>query len=345
MKLKTFALILSIVGPYAPIVFAKPTTTSISTTEASKPEEEASQRFQKGVKLFRERSFDAAFAEFMRAYEYSPDYRVLYNLAQVQAERGDYVSAVEYFRRYIKDGANLIDSARAADVRAEIAQLEGRIAKLKIVVTVDGAEVVVDGESYGTLPKEEIFVNSGIRRLIVRKSGFKPVEQRITLAGGEEKLVKIELVPENPEEQQVKASKTVDAGLAPIPPGANGGANTGFWLALVATGVAASGTITFALMTRSDKDEFESELNRFPGSISRIDEARNQWKRDALITDICAAGTLVGLGATIYFAVSGKNDSPKETLNAPHKVAKTRGFYASPTMGRDEFGMRIYGQF
>jgi hypothetical protein len=345
MKRKTFALILSIVGTYAPMALAKPTAATVSTTEVSKLEEEASQRFQKGVKLFRERSFDAALAEFLRAYELLPDYRVLYNLAQVQAERGDYVAAVEYFRRYLKDGANVIDAARASDVRAEIAQFEGRIARLKIVVSIDGAEVIVDGESYGTLPKEEIPVNSGVRRLTIRKSGFVPVEQRITLTGGEEKLVKIDLVPENPGKNEDKATKPIDARQASIAPSDKGGANTGFWISLVATGVAAGGTLTFALMTRSDKNDFESELNRFPGSLSRIDEARTQWKRDALITDICAAGTLVGLGATIYFAVSGTNDSPKETLNTSQKTANNRGLFATPTMGRDVIGMQVNGQF
>jgi tetratricopeptide (TPR) repeat protein len=48
---------------------------------------EARMRFTRGVKLYHEGSYDAALAEFTKAYRLAPNYRVLYNLAQVQAER------------------------------------------------------------------------------------------------------------------------------------------------------------------------------------------------------------------------------------------------------------------
>ena len=44
-------------------------------------------------------------AEFMRAYELLPNYRVLYNIGQVQLERHDYVAALHAFDDYLEQGA------------------------------------------------------------------------------------------------------------------------------------------------------------------------------------------------------------------------------------------------
>ena len=38
---------------------------------------EAGARFDRGVQLYRERSFEAALAEFLRAYEVAPNFAVL----------------------------------------------------------------------------------------------------------------------------------------------------------------------------------------------------------------------------------------------------------------------------
>src|ERR1043166_1717810 len=51
----------------------------------------ARQQFAHGVELYRAGAYDAALAAFTRAYELAPTYRILYNLAQVQAQRQDYV--------------------------------------------------------------------------------------------------------------------------------------------------------------------------------------------------------------------------------------------------------------
>jgi Tfp pilus assembly protein PilF len=45
--------------------------------------EAAKQHFNRGVASYRDGDFDAALAEFEKAYETRPDYRVLYNLGQV----------------------------------------------------------------------------------------------------------------------------------------------------------------------------------------------------------------------------------------------------------------------
>ena len=45
--------------------------------------------FMRGVELYRAGAYDASLAAFTRAYERAPSYRLIYNLAQVKAQRQD----------------------------------------------------------------------------------------------------------------------------------------------------------------------------------------------------------------------------------------------------------------
>lgn len=347
MNRKTFAVALAVFGTCVHPLFAKPGATATPTVDAPRPEDEASQRFQKGVRLFRERSFDAALAEFTRAYEIAPDYRVLYNLAQVQAERGDYVAAVTYFHKYLKEGAGAIDAARGADVRAEIVQLEGRIARVTLTTNVPGAEVIIDGESAGELTATAVSVNSGIRRVSLRKPGYKTEEQKVTLTGGEERELRFELLPESsttrpsevPGSPRKSESKPEQAQASrPDRP-----ANTGFWVSLVVTGLATGGAVTFGVLTHSAKQDFESELDRFPGDASRIDDARSRLKTDALLTDGFAALAALGLGSTIYFAVTG-SPTP-ETTGTIQKPLRSSNLRPSLDVGQGRASIALSAQF
>ena len=72
-------LIMSSLLLAGPSVHAQPKTTASETEPALG---EARERFQRGVDLYKEGSFDAALAEFNKAYELAPNFRVLYNMAQ-----------------------------------------------------------------------------------------------------------------------------------------------------------------------------------------------------------------------------------------------------------------------
>ncbi|MET0596064.1 MAG: hypothetical protein ABW133_25410, partial [Polyangiaceae bacterium] len=80
--------------------FAAPDTPPADKTAV----DEARQRFQKGVQLFHEWSFEAALAEFRKAYQLAPSYRLLYNIAQVHYELHNYVDALKAFRQYLNEG-------------------------------------------------------------------------------------------------------------------------------------------------------------------------------------------------------------------------------------------------
>jgi hypothetical protein len=315
MKSSILTLVMVGIVTAAPHSVAQPATES---SAARSSDGEAARRFQRGVSLYREGSFDAALAEFSRAYEIKPDYRVLYNIAEVQSELGDYVAAVASFRKYLREGASGVPKQRRSEVEDEIDRLNGRVAKLEIEGNVDDAELLVDGKTVGKLPLEKIAVNAGVRHIVVKKTGFRTTEKELTLTGGETSKLQLSLEPEiapaatpAPSRQQAASEAPMKVESHEMPPPSR--PNPGLWISLIATGVAAGATVTAGLITKSAKDDYNDKLQRFPGSVSDINDARDATKRDALITDICGAVTIVGIGATIYFAVTGGKRRPVES--------------------------------
>lgn len=282
------------------------------------PTEQASQRFQRGVNLYRERSFEAALAEFNRAYELAPNFRVLFNIGQVHVERGNFVAGIKAFRQYLNDGGTAIDSARVTEVQTEISRLEGRIANISVTSNVAGAELLVDGEPVGKLPQAHVPVNAGLRRISLRKDGYEADDVRVMLATGEEKAFEIKLQKRSSSSATTAAmgansSSMTGQSQSADAPKESGGLGAGFWVSLTATVIAGGATTAFGILTHNASNDYDAALNHYPGSQSRIDDARRGLKRNALLTDVCGAVTFVGFASTLYFALTSGADKPKES--------------------------------
>jgi hypothetical protein len=266
--------------------------------------EEARARFQKGVQLYREGSFEGALAEFRRAYQLAPSYRILYNVGQVQFELHDYVEAQKALRQYLLEGANEIPADRRAQVEADIQKLEGRVAYLDISTNVEGAQVTIDDVPVGTSPlRSAVLVNAGPRRVAVSKPGHGATARNLTVAGGDRVKVALDMA-EAPASRP--PTDTVPIKRPPARSDAVPSPNrTAVWIGVVATGAFAVGTGACALLARDAKNEFDLELGRYPTTRERIDDARTRLRLYAGITDGLGAATIVSGGVTLLLALSG----------------------------------------
>ncbi|HMA92976.1 MAG TPA: PEGA domain-containing protein [Polyangiaceae bacterium] len=314
------ALIIEVTAPIAnaaaPAKLSAVSRRSDAAESPSAQAEQASQRFQRGVSLYRERSFDAALAEFNRAYELAPNYRVLFNIGQVHVERGDFVAGIKAFRQYLNEGGTAIEPARVTEVQTEITRLEGRLATITVTSNVAGAELFVDGEFVGSLPRAHVPVNAGMRRISLRKEGYEADEMRVMLATGEEKVLDIKLQNRTSQEAAGLRANSLSTGphhQATAVHKASGGLGAGFWVSLSATMIAGGATATFGLLTSKADSDYDAALNHYPGSQSLIDDARRDVKRNALLTDVCGAATLVGVASTLFFAISSSPEKPKQS--------------------------------
>jgi hypothetical protein len=303
--------------------FAKPKNGSV---------EEARDRFQKGVQLFREGSYDAALAEFRKAYEIAPSYRLLYNIAQVQYERHDYVESIRAFRQYLEEGGDEVPSDRRTQVQSEIERLEGLVARLEVTTNVDGAEIKIDDLPVGTSPlRDPVLVNSGQRRVSASKPGYATVTRNLTVAGGDRTEIGLELTETGgdagtvPPSYQGSGGQRSNAVQQPPP------ARTAMWIGVAATSVFAVSSGVFTFLAMNAKEKFDAELDR-PTNKEKLDDSRDKMVMYAAVTDGLLIATAVAGGVTLYFALS--DDTPSKPESGTRRVPKLA---VAPALGGVSF--------
>jgi hypothetical protein len=298
--------------------------------------DEARERFGRGVQLFHEGSLEAALAEFQKAHQLAPNYRLHYNIAQVQYELHNFVEALRSFWKYLAQGGGEIPADRRQQVEGEIKKLEKRVGYVTITTNVSGAQISVDGVPMGISPfTAPVLVNPGSRRVSANKAGYLPAVSTLTAAGGEKLALTLNLM-----EGSVGAAALAarPSPFGEVHGGASAGGRTRTWISLAATGALVVSAAAFAFVTRDAEDEFEMELARIPNTRETIDDARGRMKRYAAVTDALAAAAVVGAACTIYFALT--EDGPRlERAGAPPD-GKTR-LTLSPTPG----GLQLGGRF
>jgi PEGA domain len=276
--------------------------------EDGDPRAEASERFRRGVDLYKDRDYVAALVEFKRAYELAPNYRVLYNLGQTSRELKDYASALVAYRQYIEEGGDEIRSARKKEVESALEDLIARVGTISISTNVEGAELQVDDVTVGTSPLDEaIVVNIGKRRIVATLSGYAPARRVIEVAGRDELMVDLELSDLSRDDPAPQPPST-------LPPAADeGGANVAGIVALSVTG--ACGIVTgvlggLALGASGDRDD---ALAAFPGNPKAIEDAKSKTSTLALATDVMIGVTAAGAVTTlILFLVDPGSDAEEE---------------------------------
>ena len=297
--------------------------------------QDARARFRRGVQLYNEGSFEAALAEFNKAYQLNPNYRLLYNIAQTQFDLHDYVAASRYLEQYVKEGGNEIPEDRRGQVADLNRKLEERIGHVEVTCNLDGAEIRVDDIAVGVSPlPDPVPVNAGPRRITAIKPGLPTVVRLVTVPGMEKKKVILEIDTSAGEIAErsgaiAGSGKGLNADLAYQ---RDTDRKTGFRIALITSSALAGGcaiaTGVFGVLALQAKSDFDQRLKAVPGSSDRIDDARSKMKSYALATDIFAAATLVSAGAAVYFFFADGAES-----GASKSSSRKRSLAIAPTVG------------
>ena len=244
------------------------------TTEVAPEVAQARDHFQRGAAFYKEGNFDAALAEFNRAFLVVPNYRVLYNIGQVQVERHDYVAAQRSFEDYLRQGGADVPSDRREQVERDIANLKTRISELRVTSNVQGAMLSVDGAPVGILPlKEPLRVSAGVRRLSLSKRGYITTERVVSVAGGDqpEIALQLETLQTSLGDSSKVSSSFSERDRSP---------GTAAWVSLAATGAFASGAVVFGLLAQDRNDKLDDELALYPADPSRVQ--RHAFARETL---------------------------------------------------------------
>jgi tetratricopeptide (TPR) repeat protein len=175
--------------------------------------DEARRRFEVGVAEAKAGAYREAIADFQRAYELSPNFAVLYNVATAQAALGDSASALASYERYLAEGGAKIPDARKVKVTAEMKDLVPRTGSIVVRVSPDGARVTVDGapvDAGAIAAAQPIRVNIGIRKLAATLDGHVPVDATVTVESGDVAKVTLTL--------SIAGDAAASPGPAALPP-------------------------------------------------------------------------------------------------------------------------------
>lgn len=299
-------------------------------TDASNPTERARASFHRGVQLYGEGSFEAALAEFRKAYQWSPNYRLLYNIAQTYFELHDYVNASRSLKQYSQEGGSEITPERRAEVADLNQKLEERIAHLDIVCNLDGADLRVDDISVGVSPlAAPILVNAGPRRVTAIKAGHPVVARMVTVAGAEKAKVMMD-IPAAGEPTAIASPRPGMTSDASVAIGQNASTpqeprRAGLITSAVIAGGCAITTGVFGYLALKSKHDFDLALGRIPNTKDNVDSARSKMKTYAHLTDAFGAATLVSGAVVLYYLLSDGTAKKARTTKSSVALLPTAG--------------------
>lgn len=273
---------------------AQHSTDGTAEPAAQSATELARAHFERGVEHYGDGDYDAALAEFQRSYELSPTYKLLFNLAQVQVERRDYAAAASLYADYLRRGGTAISSERLQAVEQDLAYLNERVATLDVDVDVRDAQIFVNTLAVGTSPlPEPVRVNVGGALIRVEKPGYAPFEQRLSVAGTEQRRISValKLLPAPAPPPAAKPSLQV-INVPNMTPG---------WVSLGAALVLGGTSATFGVLSLNARDHQDQVLTSYPGRPSELNAARGRLQTFATLTDVFAAASLATGIVGLYF--------------------------------------------
>jgi hypothetical protein len=287
---------------------------------------EAIARFKRGLELYAEGDFQAAVAEFRKAYELAPHYRVLFNIGQVCQQLQDYPCALSSFERYLAEGKD-VPPERRAEVEAQIERLRLRVATLVITTNPPDAEISIDDTPIkGAGPRSTLTVRVGRRKISAVKEGYVPVTRVVEVAGAEVLSIDLALIP-NPSSPQSAEPPAV----VPIPtqerlPRAAPEAPPGRWTTLSWIGVGASAALAIGAgitggLALQESSDFRN--TRYTGTVAptAADAERQKIKNLALASDVLTAGAAITLGATLILTWTRKPGAPPPRVSVGMTVS------------------------
>jgi hypothetical protein len=276
--------------------------------------------FQRGLELFDERDLEGATVEFRRAYELAKSYRILFNLGQVAAEGHDYAAALEFFGRYLKEGAGQIPEERLRSVEQEMAKFRQRVGQIQVTVAAKTAdvqvEVLIDDETVGWAPlPAPLTVNIGRRRVALRTREGVSESKLVEVPSGERVLVEFKQTPVG----RTKRVSSVSPDLpsqgkvdlsTPSATRARGsdGMSTGAWLAWTVTGLCVAGAVTSGILANRWEHDLQDLRDSYPVTEEALANQQAKVRTAGWVTDGLMVGTVVFAAVSLTLTLRGSHD-------------------------------------
>lgn len=161
---------------------------TLTAAAAAEGADRADELFREGNKAFAAGDARAAYEAYRGAWSLRKSFDIACNLGRTEAELQLSRDAAEHLDYCLKTyPASSRDDLREANKRFRelFADVRARVAALRIETRPPGAEITVDGASYGTTPLPgEVFVDPGEHRVGAELQGFDGEQRTIEVAAG-----------------------------------------------------------------------------------------------------------------------------------------------------------------
>ncbi len=274
-----------------------PTTAPSAAPQAapSKPLSEsltglAKAEYEGGRILYGDKDYASASSKFQRAYELSSDVRLLFNIAVCQKNLRKYSKMLATIRRYLEDGNATLTDDEKAQGQGIVKTVEAFVSELKLTVDEKDAEVFVDDEKVGITPiTGPVFLDVGVRKLTIKKKGYKDAIVSKQVPGGGPIAVEVRL------EKEIHRGKLlVSAGPDDVISLDNKVIGRGKW-----EGTLPSGGHTLKV-SAPGMQNYQSEVVIQDNQTRRVDVTLNAVASDPTSTILwIAGGALVLAGAAV----------------------------------------------
>ncbi|MCC6876198.1 MAG: PEGA domain-containing protein [Sandaracinaceae bacterium] len=172
-------------------------TWSLAAPPASAQQDAETQRarahFEQGVRMIQEGRWADAVSELEAARAIRATSSVLYNLGVALRGVGRFRDAIACFREFIEAVGPSGSAERRADAQGFIDELSAALGTLRITVSPEDADVILDGERLppGT---REIRIDPGPHRARAEASGYSPLERELEMERAGQATIELELV-------------------------------------------------------------------------------------------------------------------------------------------------------
>ncbi|MEO7036042.1 MAG: hypothetical protein ABI335_19660 [Polyangiaceae bacterium] len=274
--------------------------------DTSNAKQEAGRRFERAIKLYEDSDYALALAEFERVYQLVPDYRVLYNIAQVSEQLGRYARALTVFQEYLSAGAGELPAGREHEVNGELSSLMLRTARLDAELSPSNAEVVLDDKVLAApAVGSGWYVDVGAHHVQVRAPGYREQSADYNWAGGDHLTIKFKLEPEARAAVAVIAPSTAQqSAQQSAQPRAPVSHTSKRWLGWAATGVLVVGALTLEVVGAQQASTLERERTSPGASPAVLAATRSRAKGYLVAADIVGGAALATGALTLYFELS-----------------------------------------
>jgi hypothetical protein len=183
-----------------------------ATPSPASPDEKARAQvlLKEGAKLYEKGALAPALEKFNQAYAEYPSPKLLFNIGQASRDLGRLAEAMSAFERFLTEATDA-PADMTTEAKKSVAELEGKLGKLRIQCAKPGAEVSVDGKLVGLAPIAElIWVMPGSHQVTARHPATAPAIEDVEVNASWVHTVVITLQP---------LAKPVTVVPAPLPPG------------------------------------------------------------------------------------------------------------------------------